>query len=67
MSCNHSQEGEYLACIHCDIEHAGNEGYREGIAWEQKRIEIAWQVERFECQCETPMDHLLERIENREL
>ncbi len=46
---------------------AGNEGYREGIAWEQKRIEIAWQVERFECQCETPMDHLLERIENREL
>lgn len=42
---------------------AGDEGYREGIAWERKRIEIEWQIERFECQCETPMDHLLERIE----
>ena len=22
MSCNHSQDGVYIACIHCDIEHA---------------------------------------------
>ena len=22
MTCNHSQEGVYIACVHCDIEHA---------------------------------------------
>ena len=22
MTCNHSQEGTYIACVHCDIEHA---------------------------------------------
>ena len=21
MSCSHSQEGVYIACVHCDIEH----------------------------------------------
>lgn len=37
--------------------------WAEGVAWERKRIESEWQIERFECQCESPMDHLLERIE----
>jgi len=22
MTCNHSQEGIYIACVYCDIEHA---------------------------------------------
>jgi hypothetical protein len=22
MTCSHSQEGVYIACVHCDIEHA---------------------------------------------
>lgn len=22
MTCNHSQEGVYIACVYCDIEHA---------------------------------------------
>jgi len=22
VNCNHSQEGIYIACVHCDIEHA---------------------------------------------
>lgn len=67
MSCNKEEHNDYLSeCIFCAIEDAGNDGYREGIAWERKRIEIAWQIERFECQCETPMDHLLGRIEGEQ-
>ncbi len=47
MSCNHSQQGVYIACVHCDIEHATlAERERiikllEGIAIETKNGEIA--------------------------
>lgn len=65
ISCNTQQLKfeNYTGCLCSIIDDAGAEGYREGIAWERKRIEIEWQIERFECQCEAPMDHLLERIE----
>lgn len=61
MSCSHSQEGDYIACVHCDIERAGNEGYREGIAWERKRVEMAWH-EEMACKCEDAMGHMKQRI-----
>lgn len=43
----------------------GNEGYREGIAWEQKRWEILLHVE-YDCKCVTPLDHLRTRLERSE-
>ena len=42
----------------------GDEAYREGIAWERKRVEMAWH-EEMACQCSNFEYHLLERIEEK--
>lgn len=63
--CTHSQDGEYIACIHCDIEHASKEAYFEGIAWERKRFEILIYIER-DCKCDDSIEHLITRIQRNE-
>ena len=40
---------------------AGMDGYREGLAWEQKRIELEWELE-MRCDCEDAMGHMKKRI-----
>jgi hypothetical protein len=46
------------------LKHEGDDGYREGIAWERKRVEMAWH-EEMACQCSNFEYHLLERIEEK--
>ena len=45
-----------------EIKREGYEGYLEGIAWERKRVEMAWELE-MRCECEDAMRHLKQRID----
>ncbi len=44
------------------LKREGDEAYGEGIAWERKRVEMAWFLE-MDCQCEDAMGHLKRRID----